>query len=264
MPCIVLLTDFGYQDYFVGVMKGVISGINPVARLVDLTHQIEPQNVKQASFVLWASYRFFPEDSIFVSVVDLGVGSARKIICGRIDSQIFIAPDNGLLDYVISEANETELYEVSERKFFLDGVSTTFHGRDIFAPVAAHISRGAKLNEFGAKYTYPKVEKFYSAIAEGENVGEVVYIDHFGNIYTNLLWDDLLLQEKSRASFHSRNITKFCRSYSDAERRSIVGIKGSSGLLEIAVNRGSAAAVLKAKIGDRLVLHHRLGKDGGS
>ncbi len=147
MPLIVLLTDFGNKDNFVGVMKGVISGINPVAHLIDLTHEIEPQSVQQAAFVLWASRKFFPEDSIFVNVVDPGVGSDRKIICGRVDNQIFIAPDNGLLDYVVAEANELEFYEVSNKRFFLSDVSSTFHGRDIFAPVSANISRGIRLNE---------------------------------------------------------------------------------------------------------------------
>jgi len=254
MPVIVLLTDFGAKDYFAGVMKGVISGINSVSRVVDLTHEIEPHNVRQAAFVLWASRKFFPEGSIFVNVVDPGVGSTRKIICGVLDNQIFLAPDNGLLDYVVAETNGAEFYEVTNQKFFLQSMSATFHGRDIFAPVAAHISRGIKLSDLGNKFKYPEVKSFYKEIGKGKNDGEVVYQDHFGNAFTTFLWDDSLLAGKASLKISSKIITKFLRSYSEGEGKIPFCVKGSSGLIEIAVNRDNASKILKSKIGQKITL----------
>jgi len=235
-------------------MKGVISRINPILRIVDLAHEIEPQNVCQAGFVLWASRRFFPDDSIFVNVIDPGVGSERKVICGRIDGQIFLAPDNGLLDYVVAEADEIEFYEVTNRKFFLPTVSSTFHGRDIFAPVAAHLSRGTRLNELGERFDYQHVVPFYKKLEKKENVGEIVYHDRFGNLLTNFLWDDLLLSSSPAVKVNSKTITKFIRTYSEGKPKIPVCVKGSSGLIEIAVNHGNASKILRSKIGQKVTL----------
>lgn len=254
MPTIVLLTDFGSKDYFVGVMKGVISDINPVARVVDLTHEIEPQNIQQAAFVLWASRKYFPEDSIFVSVVDPGVGSDRKIICGMIDGQTYVAPDNGLLDYVAADAREMQLYTATNPRYFRKEISTTFNGRDIFAPLGAHLSRGVRLSDVGEMFRYPKVEKFYRSITKGKNEGRVVYQDRFGNVFTNFLWSDALLKGSATVRLGTRSIGKFFNSYSESRSRSVVGIKGSSGMLELAVNLGNAARLLKSSIGRKVTL----------
>jgi len=254
MSLVVLLTDFGAKDYFVGVMKGVISRINPLLKVIDLSHAIDPQNVRQAAFVLWASRKFFPEDSIFVSVVDPGVGSERKVICGRIDDRVYLAPDNGLLDYVAAEAGEAEFYEVTNRKYFLPTISSTFHGRDIFAPVAAHLSRGIRLSELGDRFDYRKVMPFYEQIKEGKNVGEVVYQDGFGNVFTNFLWDDLVLSRKPSVKINSKIIKKFVRSYSEATGKFPLCVKGSSGLVEIAVNLGDASRILRSRIGMKVTL----------
>jgi len=257
MSLVVLLTDFGAKDYFVGVMKGVISSINPLLRTIDLDHEIEPQNVKQAAFVLWASRRFFPEDSVFVNVVDPGVGSKRRIICGRIDGQIFLAPDNGLLDFVVSEGGDAEFFEVTNPKFFQRTVSSTFHGRDIFAPVAAYLSRGARLNELGKQFDYPPVNPFYVKIGKGKNLGEVVYQDRFGNVLTSFLWDDSLLASKSSVKLKTRTITKFVRTYSDGRPGIPVCVRSSSGLIEIAVNLGDASKAMKSRIGQKVTLVFR-------
>lgn len=254
MPTIVLLTDFGSKDYFVGVMKGVIADINPVARVVDLTHEIEPQNVRQAAFVLWASRKYFPQDSVFVSVVDPGVGSERKIVCGLIDDQMFVAPDNGLLDYVAAEATEIHLHSATNPRYFRRDISTTFHGRDIFAPLGAHLSRGLRLSDVGEIFRYPKVERFYRNVSNGKNEGRVVYNDRFGNVFTNLLWSDALLSGSASARVGTRSITKFFNSYSESRSKSVVGIKGSVGLLEFAVNLGNASRVLKSFVGQKVVL----------
>ncbi len=254
MPTIVLLTDFGSKDYFVGVMKGVIYSINPLARIVDLTHEIEPQNVRQAAFVLWASRKYFPEDSIFVNVVDPGVGSKRKIVCGSIDGQLFVAPDNGLLDYVAAEAGEIQLHEAVNYRYFRNDVSTTFHGRDIFAPLSAHLSRGVKLNEVGDRFSYPKIARFYSKIEKGKNVGRVVYVDRFGNVFTSFLWNDELFENNVTVKVGTKLIRKFYASYSISPTKAVVGIKGSSGLLELAINLGSAAKALRTSIGQKVTL----------
>ncbi len=254
MSAIVLLTDFGSKDYFVGVMKGVISSINPVARVVDLSHEIEPQNVRQASFALWASRKYFPDDSIFVCVVDPGVGSDRKIICGSIDGQIYVAPDNGLLDYVAAEATDIRFNVATNLRYFRPELSSTFHGRDIFAPLGAHLSRGVKLDELGERFQYPKVDRFYSNIVKGRNQGKVVYQDRFGNVFTSFLWSDSLLERKATVKMGSRTVTRFFPSYSAAGTKGVVGIKGSSGLLELAVNLGNAAKALKSSIGRTVTL----------
>lgn len=254
MSLIVLLTDFGNRDYFVGVMKGVISTMNPLVRVADLTHEIEPRNVREAAFVLWASRKFFPEDSILVSVVDPGVGGDRKIICGRLNDQIFIAPDNGLLDYVAAEANELEFYEVSNKKFFLPNVSSTFHGRDIFAPVSAHISRGIRLSELGPRFNYPRVEPFYREITKGKNEGQVIYQDRFGNVFTNFVWDDSLLVGGSRVKIGPKVTSKFYLSYSESHTRGLICVKGSSGLVEVAIDCGNASKVLHSKMGTKVIL----------
>ena len=257
MSLVVLLTDFGTKDYYVGLMKGVLSGINPLLRVVDLTHEIEPQNVKQAAFVVWASRKFFPEDTIFVCVVDPGVGSEREIICGIIDGQTFLAPDNGLLNYVVGEAKESEFYKVNNRKLMLSNVSTTFHGRDVFAPVAAHLSRTARPTELGERFRYATVKPFYTKVKAGKNNGEIVYRDRFGNLFTNFLWDDSLLSGKPGLRINSRSISNFVRTYSEGKTRTPVCVKGSSGLVEVAVNRGDASKLVKAKVGTKIMLTMR-------
>jgi S-adenosylmethionine hydrolase len=260
MPLIVLLTDFGSKDYFVAVMKGVISKINPLSKIVDLTHEIEPQNVREAAFVLWASRKFFPEDTIFVNVVDPGVGSERKVICGNIDGQLFIAPDNGLLDYVVAEAKGSLFYEVTNRKYYLSGSdghgfpSTTFHGRDIFAPVAGYLSRGVSLNELGNFFRYPAVKAFYKKVEDGMNAGEIVYKDRFGNVFTNLLWTDVLFTRRAKLKIGGRVISEFVKSYYEGKSKKLICVKGSSGLIEIAVNLGNASKLLKAKMGQKVTL----------
>lgn len=254
MPTIVLLTDFGSKDYFVGVMKGVISSINPVVRVIDLTHDIERQDVRQAAFVLWASRRYFPDDSIFVCVVDPGVGSERKVICGTIDGQTFVAPDNGLLDFVVAEADEARFHSATNAGYFRRDISTTFHGRDIFAPLGAHLSRGVRPDEFGEVFHYPRIERFYSAIAEGRNEGRIIYKDKFGNLFTSFLWSEELLDRPALVRIGGRVIRRFYTSYSASGTKSAVGVKGSSGLLELAVNLGDASRLLKSSVGAKVSL----------
>jgi hypothetical protein len=146
---------------------------------------------------------------------------------------------------------------MTNKKFFLPTVSTTFHGRDIFAPVAAYLSRGTRLNELGDKFKYPQVKLFYKRIVKGKNDGETVYHDRFGNVFTNFLWDDSLLTESSSLRINSKVITKFFRSYSEGKIKTPACVKGSSGLIEIAVNLGDASKILKSKIGQKVTLISR-------
>ncbi|MGC8653705.1 MAG: SAM hydrolase/SAM-dependent halogenase family protein [Candidatus Kryptoniota bacterium] len=254
MALIVLLTDFGNKDYFVGTMKGVIAGINPIARVIDLTHEIRPQNIQEASFQLWASYRFFPEDTVFVAVVDPGVGTGRKIIAARLDNRFYLVPDNGLLDYVVAESENREFYLVENNRYFLSDVSSTFHGRDIFAPVAAYISKGLRLNELGSLFSYRHVKKFYSSIAPGINESNVVYIDHFGNVFTGFLWDDELLTKRVKLTLGRHFVTVFASTYGDLPEKKLGGVHGSCGLLEIAARNGNASSLLRAKMGMKIKL----------
>lgn len=254
MALIVLLTDFGIKDHFVGIMKGVIAGINPVAHVIDLTHEVSPQNLQHAAFELWASYRFFPENTIFVAVVDPGVGTHRKIIAARLDNRVYLVPDNGLLDYVVAESESCEFYFVENRKYFLQDVSSTFHGRDIFAPVAAYISKGLRLSELGGQFSYHPVKKFYTGIAEGINESTVVYIDRFGNVFTGFVWSNELLSGKARLTFGRHSVTTFSLTYGDLPEKVLGGVQGSSGLLEIAIKNGNAASLTSAKIGMKVRL----------
>jgi len=254
---IALITDFGMADYFVGAMKGVILSINPAAQIVDITHEISPQNIASAGFILRACYRNFPKKTIFAAVVDPGVGSNRKAILVETEDYFFIAPDNGLLSFVFLGFNETEsfhVYELSGEQFFRRLISGTFHGRDVFAPVAAHLSNGVNPLEFGAKI------KDYVCTAENkpQNFGgneiaaEIIHIDRFGNLVTNLVKKDV--PENFSLEISGKTIEKIRDYYSEAEQSEIFMIWGSAGFLEIAAFQDSAAESLKAATGQKIIV----------
>ena len=184
---IVLLTDFGFKDSYVGVMKGVIRSISRDADIIDLCHNIMPQDVAEAAFVLEASYGYFPPGAIFVCVVDPGVGSDRAILCMKAHEQLFLAPDNGLLS-VIPESGGREIWAVEANEYFLKGTSMTFHGRDIFAPVAAHLAEGLEPSKLGPRVEHIRALRLPKPVraADGSLRGQVVYIDQFGNLITNI------------------------------------------------------------------------------
>jgi S-adenosylmethionine hydrolase len=190
MSIITLLTDFGLDDEYVGVMKGVILSINPAAVIVDITHRVEPQGILQAAFLIRSAWRFFPERTIHVIVVDPGVGGSREILAYESNRQVFIAPDNGVLTLLLDETAADKAVCVRNSDYFLKPVSRTFHGRDVFAPVAAHLSRGTALTELGPaqdlkKILRLKVPKAFIDAA-GAIVGSIVSIDRFGNLITNI------------------------------------------------------------------------------
>jgi S-adenosylmethionine hydrolase len=243
---IALLTDFGTQDYFVGAMKGTILQINKEAVIVDISHEIPPQNISAGSFILRACYRNFPSNTIFVTVVDPGVGSERRAILAVTKKYFFIAPDNGLLDFVFQETDSFRIFELTERKYFAPEVSATFHGRDIFAPVAAHLSCGISPTEFGP-------EIFRSEKPEIEyKQPQIIHIDRFGNIITNLKKEDL--PPGFTLEIGGRAIKKLQKFYAEAEKDEVFMIFGSAGYLEIAAFQNSAAKILAATVGQKITV----------
>jgi S-adenosylmethionine hydrolase len=249
---IALLTDFGTQDYFVGAMKGAILSINPHAKIIDITHEISPQDIKSAAFTLCACYRDFPEKTIFVVVVDPGVGSNRKAILVETEKYFFVAPDNGLLSFIFEEARNPRVFGLTNKKYFADKISRTFHGRDVFAPVAAHLSNGVEPKEFGAetkdfvRFEINKPRRISSNLIEAE----IIHVDRFGNLITNLKAEDL--PENFSAEIKGKTIDKLRNFYAEAEAGEIFMIAGSAGFLEIAARENSASKLLNAQSGAKV------------
>lgn len=249
---IALLTDFGTRDFFVGAMKGVILSINENINIVDITHEIPPQDIRSASFTLRACYAEFPEKTIFVAVVDPGVGSDRRAILVKTEKYYFIAPDNGLLSFMFNEEQNFKVFEITNEKFFRYPVSKTFHGRDIFSPSAAHLSNGIEPNEFGneiddyIKFDEAKPERIF----EDEMQGEIIYIDHFGNLITNLkkeeLPGDFILE------IGSKKIETLKTYFAEAEKSEVFMIFGGAEFLEIAACEDSAQNILKIEVGEKV------------
>lgn len=249
---IALLTDFGTKDYFIGAMKGVIFQINDKAKIIDITHEIEPQNIKSASFTLRACYKNFPVKTIFVAVVDPGVGSERRAILVDSGEYFFIAPDNGLLSFLFNETGNFHVYEITNEKHFNQPVSKTFHGRDIFAPCAAHLSKGISPNLFGGKIKDFKTLPQNKPQKVSDNLidAEIIHIDRFGNLITNLNKDDL--PRTFSIEINGQKISTFQTYFSESERNEIFMIFGSAEFLEIAAYENSAQKILNAKINDKI------------
>ena len=253
---ITLLTDFGSQGGFASALKGVILSINPNVQLVDITHEISPQNVFEGAFTLLVNYRYFPKDTIHVAVVDPGVGSKRKIMCARTASGIFIGPDNGIFTPILDREKKFEVFEVNNPKLFLPSVSNTFHGRDKMAPVAAHLSTGLPVEKVGPKIAGWTRINFDRPKTERNRIkGKVISIDRFGNIITNITGDDVSCIgdiETLKVQIKNKTIPNFVRFFGEVPKGSLLAVVGSSNFVEIAQNLGSAAKMLKIKVGDSL------------
>lgn len=249
---IALLTDFGTKDYFVGAMKGVILSINSEAKIVDLTHEIEAQNIASAGFTLASCYTNFPSKTIFVAVVDPGVGSTRRAILVETKDYFFIAPDNGLLSLVLADKTNYRVFELTNPKFFLPNVSQTFHGRDVFAPIAAWLSKGIRPNEFGEEVKDLVLDDSLKPqkVSLKEIEGQIIHIDNFGNLVINLKKVDL--PENFILQLDEKLVSTHQTFYSEAEIGEIFTIWGSAGYLEIVAYRNSAKELLKVKIGERI------------
>jgi S-adenosylmethionine hydrolase len=258
-PVITLTTDFA-EDLFVGVMKGIILGISPEANVVDLTHGIPPGNVRAGAFALMVSCRHFPTGSIHVVVVDPGVGSSRKILCVRTKRYTFLAPDNGILSWVLARQKPLEVRAVENDEYFLDEISMTFHGRDIFAPVAAHLSLGLATEEVGPKMPVDEIVTINFPVPRRERsrrlFGEVVYVDRFGNCITNVGPEDIADMNPHRVWIETSTVgvEGLSGSYADVTRGRPLGVLGSSGFLEIAVAGGSASERFGLKVGDAVTV----------
>lgn len=276
LPLVTLTTDFGTVDGYVGTMKGVILTIAPTAHLVDISHEIAPQNLRQAAYVLYTSYPFFPPGTVHLVVVDPGVGSARRPIALRTPAGDFVAPDNGVLSYVMAREPVEALVELSDPRYRLPQISHTFHGRDIFAPAAAHLAAGVPITSLGSPvsdpvtFSPPSVE-----ITPGGITGEVLHADHFGNVITSiglLAWSesDLILTPAFRepqrgepvrfratgatVTVAGQKIAGVHRTYAKVTPGETLALVGSEGHLEIAVREGSAAQRLGLHPGDTVIL----------
>ena len=255
---ITLMTDFGTSDHYVGVMKGVILNINPGVQIVDITHAIPPQDVDGAAFLIDSSYRYFPSGTIHVMVVDPGVGSERKVIICQTETAYFLCPDNGILSHILHNESCARTILVENPAYFLPQVSNTFHGRDIFAPVAAHLSRGVPIGKLGSpvahpiQFPIPKPEVTDKAV-----IGHVIWIDSFGNLVTNISHEILeSLEGRSGVVIDagSAEINHLNHSYAESAVGEALAIVGSFNRLEISINQGNAAQVLGLKRGDAITI----------
>jgi S-adenosylmethionine hydrolase len=253
-PIITLLTDFGLGDHFVAAMKGVMLGINPDLRFTDISHLVPPQDVFSGAFTLGQACFYFPRGTIHLAVVDPGVGTARKPIAVSAGGHFFVAPDNGLLTYALESQGGWVAYEVTAEDYFLKPLSATFHGRDIFAPVAAWLSRGIPLQQLGpalrdpVRLKIPPLEKVQNA----QTQGYVLAVDHFGNLITNLKPEDLPVSGKILAG--RREIAVIHETYGEGKTGEVFIVPGSTGYLEIAVKDGSSASLLNLKSGDPITV----------
>jgi S-adenosylmethionine hydrolase len=260
MSIIALLTDFGTRDHYVACMKGVILQTNPKATIVDVTHDIGAQDVLHAAFVLRQVLPNFPKETVFAAVVDPTVGTSRRILAARYSERIVLAPDNGLLTFVHRDADLQEIRVVENRRFFGTSISSTFHGRDIFAPVAAHVSRGVALDHLGPIADRIEVLEIPrpASSPDGALTGEVCFIDHFGNLITNISVLDLsaarMGNRPCQVQYKDRPIGPIRVTYADVPPGEVLAMVGSSQMLEIGVNHGSAARVLDARRGDPVTL----------
>jgi len=271
-PIITLTTDFGYDDAYVAAVKGAILSINPDANIIDISHSVKPQNILQAAFILSVAYRYFPKQTIHMAIVDPGVGSERQGIILKTSSAFFVAPDNGILSYIIDDLFQVESRSSTEQthdlqeivfkkgleaaaitdpRFWRQPVSPTFHGRDIFAPVAAGLSLGISPYEFGEKINSLHVLSIPkpSLDPEGNLVGQVLHVDRFGNLITNIKSNDLPGKDVMI------EVTGYCiQGISDyyAQNKGVMAIVGSSGYLEVSLRDGSACDFLGAAVGDEI------------
>ncbi len=255
-PIITFTSDFGLRDWFVGVVHGVLHGLCPSARVVDLAHDIPPGNVARAAFVLEAAAPDFPAGTIHLAVVDPGVGTERRALAVRAHGQLFVGPDNGILEWALA-APDARAHALTVARWFREPVSRTFHGRDVFAPVAAHLACGAPLDALGAPVADPvRLAGAAPGLEDGALVGRVAYIDRFGNALTNL--KAVLIaatfpgvpEERLAVECGTRTIRGMSRSYGDSGVGAVVAIMGSSGRLEIAQVGGDAASRLGLGEGD--------------
>ncbi len=253
-PIITLLTDFGNEESYAGVMRGVILGIAPRARVVDLCHGIPPQDIVTGAFVLATSYRYFPPGTLHVVVVDPGVGSERALLALESEGQRFLGPDNGILGGVLQGQPPVRAVRLENRQYFLTPLSHVFHGRDILAPAAAHLARGLPLEELGPAFKEPLPLPWPQPRrgAGGALYGEMILGDHFGNCVSNI---ELAEGSRGRVELPGGKVVELCDHYAQVEPGEPLALRGSSGYLEVAVRNGSALQSLAMERGSPVVWH---------
>lgn len=262
MTIITLLTDFGIQDEYVGVVKGVILSINPAATLVDITHGVPAQDIAAAANTLAAAFTYFPKGSIHIVVVDPGVGSDRQIIGVRMNDHVFLAPNNGVLSMIFDQNRIDGIVNVTNEQYFHHPVSRTFHGRDIFAPVAGHLSLGVKLTALGPALSEQYIVRIDAATPKndekGRLEGKIIAVDRFGNLITNIQWQHMAPILSNRKPDNlvieagGQRIPGLVANYRQVPRGAALAIIGGRDSLEIAVREGDAAKVLKLDRNDSI------------
>lgn len=244
MGIITLLTDFGIKDPYVGIMKGVILGLNPNAAVVDLTHRIEPGDITRSAYIILESFSFFPPSTIHVAVVDPGVGTNRRPILVKSRNHFFVGPDNGLFWPIIKADSQVLMVHLTNKKIFPPHISRTFHGRDIFAPVAGHLSLSMDPLKMGEPMENPVSLPDMTPTRKGDTLfGRAMRIDHFGNIITNIRREDLVRFLGSRQMVirvEKESIEGIKETYADGAKGRLLALFGSTDHLEIAVNSGRA------------------------
>lgn len=257
-PVITLLTDFGSADHYVGAMKGVMLDICPGARFVDISHEIAPYAIAEAGYTLAQAWPCFPKGTVHLVVVDPGVGSARRPILAEAAGHRFIAPDNGVLTMLFAAVANYKVREISAERYFRRPVSRTFHGRDIFAPVAAHVAAGVPPAKIGKRIDdYLRLE--FAAprrTRPGEWTGAILKTDRFGNVITNFKSEDWkkLNEERFEMRIGARIISRMASNYAEMQPREVYLIAGSAGYLEISMNQASAAAAIHTRAGAEVTL----------
>lgn len=250
---ITLTTDFGLKDPYAAEMKGAILTINPNATLIDITHEVEKYNIRMGAFMLASAAPYFPKGAVHVAVVDPGVGTNRRAILVQTRNGFFVGPDNGVLMLAAQEQGIEHIYEITNPKFMLPKVSTTFHGRDIFAPAAAYLDKGIVPQNFGPEITDAVTPKF--ATVEQKNgvlFGEVLYVDGFGNVITNIPQKDLLFEMLKVKLLHVTLKIPLSEAYAETKLHEPTALVGSHGFLELALNQGSFAEKFRINVGDKV------------
>lgn len=256
---IALLTDFGTRDWYVGAMKGVIRQISTEADIIDLSHHAPGYEIRTGAMMLASAYTYYPEKTVFCCVIDPGVGSDRPVLIASDERYTFVAPDNGLLTMVAKDlAPGWRVYKATNRDYFLDSISSTFHGRDIFAPVSAHLANGVRPDEIGEPYLALERFPWYDPriLDKSAIKGEIIYVDLFGNLFTNIKWSNLESMidgagnpENWLLQINESSIRSLATTFSDRRAGEGLFYWGSSGYLEIAVNQGNAAEAFRAGVG---------------
>lgn len=252
---VTLLTDFGWQDVYVAVMKGVIAKINPQISVIDLTHQIPPQDLIAGRFALLNAYAYFPHGTVHIAVIDPGVGSQRRGIAIQLAEGFLVGADNGLFSGILQKESAIAAVELSNSKYWrTERPSTTFHGRDIFAPVGAHLANGVPLKELGKEIAIDSLVELslpQVAIEQNQVIGCIQYIDRFGNLITNITAQNL---QPNYQVIIKQQLIPWGNTYSDGKNRQLIALIGSHGYLEIAVNCGNAREKLQVTIGEIVVV----------